>query len=130
MTQIHADSILAEDTIAAGVRAMEDLHGRHLESMSEDEQADAREHWRAQVERVLGAAHAHLLGPSDGERGRAIVSFVDNDEGGIDVSAAFQPELRELEDGELDGTPAQIVAVASLQALEDADEEEDGVSGG
>jgi hypothetical protein len=104
---------------------MEDLHGRHLESMAEDEQVEAREHWRTQVERVLGAVHAHLAGPADAEHGRAIVSFVDNDEGGIDVSAAFQPELRELDDGELDGTPAQIVAVASLQALEDEDEDED-----
>jgi hypothetical protein len=125
MDDIASADLLADDSIEAGVTALEELHARHLAGMSSDEQDDARAHWREQVERILGAVYTHVTGTAvDDERGRAVLAFVDNDEGGIDVSAAFRPQLRELEDGELDGTPAQVVAIVSLQALEDDDDQE------
>jgi hypothetical protein len=126
MDDIASADLLADDSIEAGLRALEALHARHLDGMSGEEQEAARAHWRDQVERILGAVYSHVTGTSvDDEHGRAVLAFVDNDEGGIDVSAAFRPQLRELEDGELDGTPAQVVAIVSLQALEDSDEEDE-----
>src|SRR5439155_16031114 len=61
--QMPVDAILAEDSVAAGVAAMEQIHGRHLADMNADEQAQAREHWRRQVEEVIAAVrtvHAGL----------------------------------------------------------------------
>ena len=53
MEQIPVDLITAEPSVLAGVAAMERIHGRHLADMTPQEQAQAREHWRAQVEQVL-----------------------------------------------------------------------------
>jgi hypothetical protein len=122
MADITADELLADDTIDAGVGALAELHGSHLHTMSDDEREAARAHWRDQVERVLTAVHRHLAGDLPDDRGRAVLTFADNEAGGIDVSASFRPELREAPDGELDGTPAQVVAIVSLQALEEEEE--------
>ena len=55
------DAILAEDSVAAGVAAMEQIHGRHLADMTADEQATARDHWRRQVEEVLALTALEAL---------------------------------------------------------------------
>ena len=49
MDQIPVDLILSEASVRAGVGAMERIHGRHLASMTPQEQEEARGHWRAQV---------------------------------------------------------------------------------
>src|SRR3954454_17419530 len=66
-----ADAILAEDSVAAGVAAMERIHRRHLADMNADEQATARDHWRRQVEEVLAAVRAVHAGPAAEGAGRA-----------------------------------------------------------
>ena len=125
MEQIPVDLITAEPSVQAGLAAMEQIHGRHLADMAPDEQAQAREHWRTQVERVLTAVRdAHVT--ADPESGRAILTFNDAGPEQVDVGVAFEPELRELPGGEVEGTPAQLLA---LTALESIAEPEDGPEG-
>ena len=120
--QLPPDAILSEESISAGVAALESIHGRHLADMTAEEQADARDHWRQQVEEVLRAVHSlHAAAPPPGS-GRAVISFTDAGEDRIDVSVAFQPDLEDMGGGEVAGTPAQVLALSALEALGDADE--------
>ena len=118
---IPADAILSEESIAAGVRALEQIHGRHLADMTAEEQAEARDHWRHQVEEVLEAVRAVHAGPTVPGAGRAVISFTDAGEDRVDVSVAFRPDLEDMGDGEVAGTPAQVLALSALEALSDED---------
>ena len=129
MEQIPVDLITAEPSVQAGVSAMESIHGRHLADMTPDEQAQARDHWRAQVEQVLIAVRDVHATEGDADTGRAILTFVDAAEDQVDVGAAFDPELRELPGGEVEGTPAQLLALTALEALADAEGGEGFVEG-
>ncbi len=120
---IPAEAILSEESIAAGVQALERIHGRHLADMTADEQADARDHWRQQVEEVLEAVRDIHVGPTAPGAGRAVISFTDAGEDRIDVSVAFRPDLEDMGDGQIAGTPAQVLALSALEALGDDDEE-------
>jgi hypothetical protein len=122
MDQVPTDIIVAEESVRAGVAALERIHGRHLADMSEAEQADARAHWREQVEEVLGAVRDAHTRPLSGDRGRAVITFTDAGEE-IDVNVAFEPDLRELPNGDVEGTPAQILAVSALEAITSAEED-------
>jgi hypothetical protein len=117
--QLPPDALLTEESINAGVAALEQIHGRHLGDMTPDEQADARDHWRAQVEQILTAVHSlHTASPPAGA-GRAVISFTDAGEDRIDVSVAFQPDLEDMGNGEVAGTPAQVLALSALESLGD-----------
>jgi hypothetical protein len=118
MTEIPADSLLSEDAVRGGIAALERIHGHHLHEMDADEQAQARAHWREQVQEVLVAVHATLADAPGENRGRAVISFSDGANDTIDVSATFQPQLRELGDDQFEGTPAQVLALTALQQLE------------
>ena len=118
-TQMPPDAILTEESIMAGVAALERIHGRHLGDMTEEEQADARDHWRRQVEEILTAVHALYAGGAPEGAGRAVISFTDAGEDRIDVSVAFQPDLEDMGNGEVAGTPAQVLALSALEALGD-----------
>ena len=123
MQEIPVDLIVAESSIAAGVAAMESIHGRHLADMSQDEQAQARKHWRAQVEEVLTAvrdAHAEIAAAGGG---RAVLTFADAGGDQVDVGVAFEPDLRELPNGDVEGTPAQLLALSAIEAIAEPDEE-------
>jgi hypothetical protein len=122
---IPAEAILSEESIAAGVDALERIHGRHLADMTGDEQAEARDHWRQQVEEVLEAVRSALTEPTPPGAGRAVISFTDAGEDRIDVSVAFRPDLEDMGDGQIAGTPAQVLALSALEALGDDDEVED-----
>lgn len=129
MPETPADAILTEEAMAAGVAALERIHGGHLTAMSPEEQAEARAHWRAQVEQVLHAVAVTVAAPGGGRPGggRAVLTFADGEEeGAVEVSAAFHPDLRDLGDGEVEGTPAQFLAITALQAIEEGVEEEEG----
>src|SRR5213083_1010527 len=89
---IPPDAILSEESIAAGVEALERIHGRHLADMTPEEQAEARDHWRRQVEEVLEAVRAVHAEPEVPGAGRAVISFTDAGEDRIDVSVAFRPD--------------------------------------
>ena len=121
---VPPDALMSEESISAGVAALEQIHGRHLADMTPDEQAEARDHWRRQVEQVLESVRDSLAGPSDPGAGRAVISFTDAGEDRIDVSVAFQPDLEDMGDGQVAGTPAQVLALSALEALGDEDEED------
>ena len=122
--QMPVDAILAEDSVAAGVAAMERIHGRHLADMTADEQAQARDHWRRQVEEVLAAVRDAHAGPGLEGAGRAVITFADAGEERVDVSVSFQPDLEELSDGQVAGTPAQVLALTALESLSDEEQAE------
>lgn len=123
MEQIPVDLILSEESVRAGMGAMERIHGRHLAQMSAQEQDEARNHWRVQVEDVLAAVRdAYGEGDVD-EVGRAVISFLDAGGDQVEVGASFVPELRELPGGEVEGTPAQLLALSALESLAEIDEE-------
>jgi hypothetical protein len=128
MDQIPVELIVSEESVRAGMAAMERIHGRHLAGMTPDEQEQAREHWRTQVEEVLVSVRDQLGGPGDVQGGgRAVISFTDAGEEQVEVGAAFMPELRELPDGDVEGTPAQLLALSALDSLADVEgDEEDG----
>src|SRR3954451_13467251 len=121
---IPADAILSEESIAAGVAALEQIHGRHLADMTPDEQAEARDHWRSQVEQVLTAVHDVHATPAPPGAGRAVISFTDAGDDRIDVSVAFQPDLEDMGEGQVAGTPAQVLALSALESLGDDDDDE------
>ena len=124
MQEIPLDLIVSESSVAAGVAAMERIHGRHLADMSPDEQAQARDHWRGQVEEVLAAvrdAHAEM---AEAGGGRAVLTFADAGDDQVDVGVAFEPDLRELPNGDVEGTPAQLLALSAIEAIAEGEEEE------
>jgi hypothetical protein len=97
---------------------MERIHGRHLGQMTAAEQEEARQHWRAQVEDILASVRdAFGEGADIADAGRAIISFLDSGEDQVEVGASFVPELRELPGGEVEGTPAQLLALSALESL-------------
>ncbi|MEA2403821.1 MAG: hypothetical protein QOE08_468 [Thermoleophilaceae bacterium] len=122
--QMPVDAILAEDSVAAGVAALERIHGRHLADMTAEEQADARDHWRRQVEEILAAVQGVHAGPRAAGVGRAVITFADAGEERVDVSASFQPDLEELGDGQVAGTPAQVLALTALESLSNEEQAE------
>jgi hypothetical protein len=123
MEQIPVDLILSEESVRAGLAAMERIHGRHLSSMTAAEQQEARDHWRAQVEDVLAAVRDGLGGAGDQDAGRAVISFLDAGGDQVEVGASFLPELTELPGGEVEGTPAQLLALSALESLAEIDDE-------
>ena len=129
MTDIPTAALLSERALQAGVSALEQIHGRHLSGMNAEEQETARGHWREQVEAVLHAVGATLTAgpdaqPADG--GSALLTFSDQGGDDVEVSASFHPELRDLGDGSVEGTAAQVLALTALQAIEDETEGEAG----
>jgi hypothetical protein len=120
-----ADAILAEDSVTAGVAAMERIHGRHLADMNPEEQATARDHWRSQVEEILAAVRAVHAGPPVEGAGRAVITFADAGDERVDVSVSFQPDLEELSEGQVAGTPAQVLALTALESLSDEEQAEE-----
>ena len=97
--------------------------------MSEAERADAALHWRELALAVLTAASAAAVEDAGAARddqvgtGRAVIVLEDVDSDGVAVHVSFHPELEDLGDGEIAGTPAQIAALELLDAL-GADENE------
>jgi hypothetical protein len=122
---IPAEAILSEESISAGVEALERIHGRHLADMTPDEQAEARDHWRRQVEEILEAVRNVHTGPTAPGAGRAVISFTDAGDDRIDVSVAFRPDLEDMGDGQVAGTPAQVLALSALEALGDDEDGEE-----
>jgi len=123
MEHIPLELLISEHSVRAGVSAMEHIHGRHLKDMTPDEQETARGHWREQVEEVLNAVRDELAEPPDGDRGRAVIVLTDADDGDVDVSVAFEPDLHQVDDEQVEGTPAQILALGALAAIGEDDEE-------
>lgn len=127
MDQIPVELILSEESVRAGMTAMERVHGRHLSAMTPSEQEEARGHWRAQVEEVLADVRDQFAAADSSGigAGRAVISFTDAGGDQVEVGAAFMPELQELPNGEVEGTPAQLLALGALESLAEIDGEDD-----
>ncbi len=129
MDQIPIDMILSEQSVRAGLGAMERIHGRHLGDMSPQEQEQARTHWREQVEQVLAAVRDVYVEPPSEERGYAVITLSDAGDDRVDLGVVFQPDLHELDNGDVEGTPAQVLALAALEAIAaEGDEDDEGLA--
>jgi hypothetical protein len=120
--------LLSAASLGAAVDALAERNRHHLESMTEEERAEAVLHWRELAAAVLTAAsaasrpQADAAAPGDQQPGRALIVLEDVGPDGISVQATFDPELQDLGNGEVAGTAAQIAAIELLDALGSRDE--------
>jgi hypothetical protein len=122
MEEIPVDAVQSEAAVTAGVEALERIHGGHLQDMSPDEQRVARQHWREQVEHVLHSVAARLAAQDAPAGGRAVLVFTDSSDESVEIGARFDPDLQDAGNGEVQGTPAQILALTALQAIDDVED--------
>ncbi len=133
MPRVDPDLLLSDSALDAGVGALMNRNAHHLQSMAPEERADALRHWRALAVDVLTAARATLAADALAEGGgggaqaaaptpgRAVIVLEDVGERDVAVHAAFHPELEELGNDEVAGTPAQLTALALLDELAGGD---------
>jgi len=125
---IAPDALLGTHAVEAGVAALVARNRHHLEQMEPDEQENALGHWRELTVEVLSAARGALTNSGadgDDEAGRALIVFEDQGEDEVAVHVTFMPQLQELEDGSIAGTPAQITAMSLLDTMAQAADDED-----
>ena len=123
---------LSDASVGAAVSALAERNRHHLESMTEAERDEAIVHWRELALAVLTAATAAGAADADAQAdagdeprpGRAVIVLEDVDADGVAVHLSFHPELEDLGDGEIAGTPAQIAALELLDALGASAEDE------
>jgi len=73
---------------------------------------------------VLAAAHQALFGGTP-QPNRAILVFEDGGGEDIAVHASFTPQLEDIGEGQVAGTPAQITALTLLEGLQTEGEEQE-----
>lgn len=131
---IDPDALLSDAPVRAAVGALASRNSHHLEAMTDAERGDALGHWQELVIDVLTAARAALEDPEqtpagvtvDGELpGRVVIVLQDAGGEDVTVHATFHPELDDLGDGEVGGTPAQITGVMLLQSLGNAEPDDE-----
>lgn len=131
---IDPDEMLSEDSVEAAVAALAARNEHHLAEMTDEERANALDHYRQLATDVLLAARSTMEADSDvpsaeEQPGRAVVVFEDAGEEDVTVHTAFFPQLEELNGTEVRGTRAQIMAlmlVGNLEVeVEDGEEDED-----
>src|SRR3954453_15695197 len=107
--RIEADALLGGTAVEAGVAALAARKHHHLAAMEPGEREEATSHWRELTVEVLSAARAALgeyYGPAREGGGRAAILFEDAGGEDVNVQVRFAPQLEELSDGMLAGTPA------------------------
>jgi hypothetical protein len=119
-----ADDLLTDATLNAAVAALANRNAHHLQDMTEAEQIEAAGHWRGLAMDVLVAVRAIVTNPGvplnpalEGGPGRAVIVLEDAGEEEINVHVAFSPELQDMGNDQVAGTPAQITAVSRLDTL-------------
>src|SRR5438874_1398818 len=118
---LHPDDLLGSAVVDAAVEALITRNRAHVERMDPGERDAAIAHWRSVALDVLTAARASVGGPDRREpRGRAVIVLEDDGGTGVDVHAAFHPELDDIPgDDAFAGTAAQAAAVQLLRRLAD-----------
>ena len=116
------DELLSDAPVSAAVAALAERNRHHFEAMSDAERGEAVAHWRDLALSVLTAAGAQLAAsedPGDAQQGpgRAVIVFEDSGEDQIAVHASFFPQLEDLGNGEVAGTPAQAAALELLNSM-------------
>jgi hypothetical protein len=124
-----ADDLLSEAAVQAAVGALAARNQHHLAEMSPQEQQQALAHWRTLAMDVLVAARAATdsddtppVAPQGGP-GRAVIVLEDSGEEDVSVHVTFHPELEEVGEDQVAGTPAQITAVAMIEQLSAGDQD-------
>lgn len=129
------EQLLADPAVQAATGALASRNAHHFAQMDDQERTEAMAHWRELAIDVLSAARAVLGGEhgpvgdmpaaQDGP-GRAVLVLEDAQGDDVSIHLAFYPELEDLGNDEVAGTPAQLAALALLQTLADPEGEEPG----
>jgi hypothetical protein len=116
---IDADALLGTRAVEASVSALAGRNRHHLASMTPEEQVEAANHWRELAVEVLSAAREALTGGGGIPEGSGRAVIVLEDSGGeeVNVHVTFAPQLEELQDGSIAGTPAQLAAMSLLESI-------------
>jgi hypothetical protein len=130
---IDPDDLLGEAALTAGVAALASRNEHHLAEMTDEERGQALDHYRQLATDVLIAARTTIEADSDVPSaeeipGRAVVVFEDAGDEDVTVHTAFFPQLEELDENEVRGTRAQIMAlmlVGNLEVEIDGEEEDE-----
>jgi hypothetical protein len=116
---IETDALLGTRAVEAGVAALAGRNQHHLAGMAADEQVEAANHWRELAVEVLSAAREALSGGTGVPEGAGRAVIVLEDSGGeeVNVHVTFAPQLEEMSDGSIAGTPAQLAAMSLLESI-------------
>lgn len=116
---IDADALLGTRAVEAGVSALAGRNQHHLAGMAPEEQVEAANHWRELAVEVLSAARHALTGANSAPEGAGRAVIVLEDSGGeeVNVHVTFAPQLEEMTDGSIAGTPAQLAAMSLLESI-------------
>jgi hypothetical protein len=118
--RIDADALLGGTAVEAGVQALAARNHNHLAAREPQEREEPTTHWRELTVEGLSAARAALAddqGPDVEGGGRAVIVFEDAGGEDVNVHVTFAPQLEELSDGMLAGTPAQLAAMSLLEVM-------------
>jgi hypothetical protein len=117
-SSIDADALLGTRAVEAGVAALAGRNQHHLAAMAPEEQVEAANHWRELAVEVLSAARSVLTdAPQVEGAGRAVIVLEDSGGEEVNVHVTFSPQLEELQDGSIAGTPAQLAAMSLLESI-------------
>ena len=126
---IDADALLGTRAVEAGVSALAGRNQHHLQAMAPEEQVEAANHWRELAVEVLSAARIALTNAQSIQgAGRAVIVLEDSGGEEVNVHVTFSPQLEEMSDGSIAGTPAQLAAMSILESIA-GDPEGDGGHG-
>jgi hypothetical protein len=116
---IETDALLGTRAVEAGVAALAGRNQHHLADMAADEQVEAANHWRELAVEVLSAVREALSGGTGVPEGAGRAVIVLEDSGGeeVNVHVTFAPQLEEMSDGSIAGTPAQLAAMSLLESI-------------
>jgi hypothetical protein len=120
---VDPDLLLTDTALDAAVAALARRNHHHFDAMSDAERAQAVLTWRELAVDVLVAVRSTAASetpdgpPGGGLGGRAVLVFEDAGEEDVAVHAAFHPQLEELSEDEVAGTPAQLVALSLIEQL-------------
>jgi hypothetical protein len=116
---IETDALLGTRAVEAGVAALAGRNQHHLADMAAAEQVEAANHWRELAVEVLSAAREALSGGAGVPEGAGRAVIVLEDSGGeeVNVHVTFAPQLEEMSDGSIAGTPAQLAAMSLLESI-------------
>jgi hypothetical protein len=120
---VDSTALLGPAVIEAAVGALAQRNQHHFEAMDEGERAQALETWRDLAGDVLAAAHHALFGGVP-QPNRAVLVFEDGGTEEIAIHASFTPQLEDMGDGQVAGTPSQITALSLLENLQTEANEE------
>jgi len=121
---VDSTALLGPTVIEAAVGALAQRNQHHLQDMDDAERTQALETWRGLAGDVLAAAHNALFGGVP-QPNRAILVFEDGGTEEIAVHASFTPQLQDMGEGQVAGSPAQITALSLLETLQSQGEEQE-----